>query len=118
MVQSIKERLEQFYSEFKTDKEREEFEKNYQMLFNETFSNAKREFYRIEEQNEKAYQEANKAIDDLRKSEQELDLTLGKLLNETTNLKKSLESLADRIEPQKDFVFFDEPNDTNNGKIH
>src|SRR3989339_620774 len=85
MVQSIKERLEQFYSEFKT---------------------------------EKAYQEANKAIDDLRKSEQELDLTLGKLLNETTNLKKSLESLADRIEPQKDFVFFDEPNDTNNGKIH
>ena len=27
MVQSIKERLEQLYSEFKTDKEREEFEK-------------------------------------------------------------------------------------------
>ena len=26
MVQSIKERLEQLYSEFKTDKEREEFE--------------------------------------------------------------------------------------------
>ena len=117
MVQSIKERLEQFYSEFKTDKEREEFEKNYQMLFNETFSNAKREFYRIEEQNEKAYQEANKAIADLRKAEQELGLTLGKLLNETTNLKKSIESLADKIEPQKDFVFLDESNDTN-GKIH
>jgi len=29
MVQSIKERLEQLYSEFKTDKEREEFEENY-----------------------------------------------------------------------------------------
>jgi len=90
--------------------------KNYQMLFNESFSKAKKEFYRIEEQNEKAYQEANKAIADLRKSEQELGLTLGKLLNETTNLKKSLESLADRIELQKDFVFFDDY--INSRKIH